>query len=169
MIFTRRKDTREKDTGPIYLTLSGLEGLKNRLERLKRSLPGLAEEVQKAAAYGDRSENAEYKEAKHNLRKTEGQIASIEDRLKRVVVISPDKNLKNVVQIGSRVKLIRNDGLERVFQILGKTETNPESGFVSNESPLGKAVLNKKVGDKFSFKLPSGGVAEYLIAEVENS
>ena len=132
MIFTRRKDTREKDTGPIYLTSSGLEDLKRRLVRLKKSLPELADEVQKAAAYGDRSENSEYKEAKYNLRKTEGQIAGIEDRLKRAVVISPDKNLKHVVQIGSKVTLVKGDGTKRIFQILGKIETNPESGLRRN-------------------------------------
>lgn len=168
MIFTRRKDTREKDIGPIYLTPSGIEDLKRKLMKLKKLLPELALEVQKAAAYGDRSENAEYKEAKHNLRRTEGQILGIEDKLKRAVVIAPNERLHDVVQIGSKVKLVRENGQTKIFQILGKIETDPELGFISNESPLGKAVLGKKIGEKIELKLPNGLVVGYLIESVEN-
>ena len=167
MIFTRRKNTRVPETGPVYLTQKGLESLKERLVKLKSSLPGLADEVQRAAAYGDRSENAEYKEAKSILRKTEGQILGIEDRLKRVELIRPDKETKDIVQLGSTVTLVREDGSTKKFQILGRSETNPEDGFISNESPLGRAVLGKKVGDKFKFVLPSGATIEYGIMKTE--
>ena len=167
MIFTRRKNTKVPETGPVYLTPEGLEDLKTRLSKLKKSLPDLADEVQKAAAYGDRSENAEYKEAKSTLRKTEGQILSIEDRLKRVSIIKPDVALKNIVQLGSIVTLVNDDGSTKKFQILGRSETNPESGCISNESPLGRAVLGKKLGDKFEFALPNGLNIEYGILKIE--
>ncbi len=169
MIFTRRKNTKVPETGPVYLTVGGLENLKNRLLKLEKILPSLIEETQKAAAYGDRSDNAEYKEAKYNLRKTEGQILSIKDRLKRVVVINPDKNPADMVQIGSTVTLAKNDGSTRKFQILGRSETNPEDGFISNESPLGLAVLGKKIGDKFKFTLPNGTTIEYGILKIEQT
>lgn len=130
-------------------------------------LPALIEETQKAAAYGDRSDNAEYKEAKYNLRRTEGQILGMEDRLKRVVIIKPDEKLKGVVQIGSNVTLRRDNGSLRNFQILGRSETNPELGFISNESPLGQSVLNKKLGDKFEFEMPNGTAAQYQIIEID--
>lgn len=168
MIFTRRKDTRVPDTGPVYLTPEGLDKLKNRLLRLKRILPALIEETQKAAAYGDRSDNAEYKEAKYNLRRTEGQILGIEDRLNRVVLIKPDEKLKGIIQIGSSVTLKRDNGSLRSFQILGRSETDPESGFISNESPLGRIILGKKLGDKFKFEMPNGTIANYEIIEIDN-
>lgn len=167
MIFTRRKDTRVKDEGPVYLTAEGLEDLKRKLAKLRKNLPELIEETQKAAAYGDRSDNAEYKEAKYNLRRTEGQILGIEDRLKRVEVIQPDKNLQNIVQIGSLVTLVLTDGTTKRFRILGRSETDPESGSISNESPLGKAVLGKKLGEKFEFSSPNGTIFEYGILKVE--
>ncbi len=167
MIFTRRKDTRVPDSGPIYLTSDGLDKLKNQLLKLRSILPSLIEETQKAAAYGDRSDNAEYKEAKYNLRRTEGQILNIEDRLKRIVIIRPDERLKGIVQIGSAVTLKRDNGSFRNFQILGRSETNPELGFISNESPLGKIVLGKKLGDKFKFVMPNEVVVEYQIVEID--
>lgn len=168
MIFTRRIDTRVRETGPVYLTEEGLERLKARLLKLKKLLPALIDETQKAAAYGDRSDNAEYKEAKHSLRRTEGQILSIEDRLKRVEVIKTDESLKGIVQIGSTVALRKADGTLKIFEILGRFETDPGSGSISNESPLGQAILGKKLGDKFNFKLPSGAEVGYEIAEVDN-
>lgn len=154
MIFTRRQDNRVPDTGPVYLTAEGIENLKKRLARLKESLPRLIEETKRTAAYGDRSDSAEYREAKSALRRANSQIIGTEDRLRRAALISPVKNL-GIVQIGSKVTLDLN-GSEKVFEIVGSIETNPGSGRISNKSPLGGALLGKKIGDIVSIKTPAG-------------
>src|SRR3989338_6076754 len=106
-----------RDTSPVHLTQDGFDRLKSQLERLKKSLPGLINETQRTAAYGDRSENAEYKEAKSLLRRTHRQIIGIEDRLKRAVIIARGPNASGSVQIGSTVTL-QIKGKKRIFEIL---------------------------------------------------
>lgn len=163
MIFSRRRDDRVRDTEPVYLTKEGLENLKKHLAKLKASLPGLAEEAQRTAAFGDRSDNAEYREAKGALRSANSGIINTEDKLKRVVLIEADNN-SGVVQIGSTV-VLDSDGTKKTFQIVGSIETNPGSGRISNKSPLGEAILGKRIGDKFSVETP-GGKKEYEIIEI---
>ena len=115
-----------RNDGPLYLTPDGLERLKNRLTRIKQSLPHLIEEASRAAAYGDRSENFEYKDAKSNLRHAHRQILTIEDQLKRASIIMPKSNKTGKIGLGSTVILETNDGTRREFQILGSFETDPE-------------------------------------------
>lgn len=163
MIFTRRRDDRIPDTGPVYLTQTGIDNLKKRLVRLKESLPRLIEETKRTAAYGDRSDSAEYREAKSALRRANSQILGTEDKLKRAVLINPDKN-SGIVQIGSTVTL-SSDGTKKTFEIVGSIETNPGSGRISNKSPLGAAVLGKKIGTKFSLETP-GGKKDYEVTGI---
>lgn len=160
MIFSRRRDDRVLDTEPVYLTKDGLDNLKKHLARLKESLPRLIEETSRTAAFGDRSDNAEYGEAKSALRRANSQIISTEDKLKRVVLIDPSRN-SGMVQIGSTV-VLKSAGTEKTYEIVGSIETNPGRGRISNISPLGKALLGKKIGDKFSMETP-GGKKEYEI------
>jgi len=108
----------------------------------------------RTAAYGDRSDNAEYREAKSALRNAHSQIAGTEDRLRRAVLINPDKN-SGIVQIGSVVTL-ESDGVEKTYEIVGSLETNPGSGRISNNSPIGEAVLGKKIGSRIIIKTPKG-------------
>lgn len=163
MIFARRQDNRVPDTGAVYLTAEGILNLKKRLARLKESLPRLIEETKRTAAYGDRSDSAEYREAKSALRRANSQIIGTEDRLRRAVLISPIKNL-GIVQIGSKVALDLN-GSEKIFEIVGSIETNPGSGRISNKSPLGEALLGKKIGDTVGIKTP-GGEKKYKIIKI---
>lgn len=163
MIFSRRRNDNVPDTEPVYLTPEGLASLKNKLARLKDSIPRLAEEARRTAAFGDRSDNAEYKEAKGALRSANFRIIETEDKLKRAALISPDKN-SAVVQIGSTV-VLKSDGTEKTYEIVGPMETNPGSGRISNKSPLGESLIGKKAGGKIIIKTP-GGEKEYIITRV---
>ncbi len=155
---------KKRDDGPVHLTEEGLRRLKERLAEVKKSLPHLIEETVKAAAYGDRSENFEYKDAKANLRRANGQILSIQDQLKRVVLIKPGVNSAGRVQLGSTVVLEVN-GEGKAFQILGSHETNPAEGRISFESPLGVALMNHVKGETVTIQTASG-LQKYRIIEV---
>jgi transcription elongation GreA/GreB family factor len=158
----RRSEKFQKpDDGPIYLTPQGFEDLKATLAHLKKVLPGYIAEAQRTAAYGDRSDNAEYKQAKGTLRRTNYRILEIEDQLKRVSIIPVGKNNSGIVSLGSTVTLELRGGERRAFQILGSHETNPSGGRISQESPLGSALLNKKVGETVVVK-----EMEYRIVDI---
>jgi transcription elongation GreA/GreB family factor len=150
---------------PVYLTPEGIRRLEARLERLKRSLPAVIEEAARTAAYGDRSDNAEYKEAKGILRRTKGQIVNIEDQLKRVVAIPSGAGAAGSIQLGSTVKL-STGGAVKVFRILGSSETDPSRGRISYTSPLGAALVGHVVGDTVIVETP-GGKQEYIVREVK--
>ena len=150
---------------PVYLTVDGLRHLEERLARLKRELPAAALEAERTAAFGDRSDNAEYKEAKGILRRTQNQIWNLEDQLKRAVVIKPEKNKEGPVQLGSTVTLESNDGSRQKFEILGTLETNPGRSRISHRSPLGAALIGRKKGETVTVQTPRGS-REYKIIEI---
>ena len=164
-IFRRRQVTANTDDGPIHLTQEGLKRLEERLARLKLSLPGFISEAQRTANFGDRSDNAEYKEAKSTLRRAHGQIWSIEDQLKRAVIIKTGRSKTGIVQLGCTVVLESKNKTRKVFQILGPHETDPGKGRISHLSPLGKALINHIKGDVVAIETPNGP-HEYLIVEV---
>ncbi len=150
---------------PIPLTREGFARLKEKLARLKENLPKLAQETGRAADYGDRSENAEYKDAKANLRRTQAQIFHLEDQLKRVTLIESPDHAHGTVELGSTVTLEAKDGKRHVFQILGSHETNPGKGKISNESPLGKALMHQREGARIEVLTPQGA-KEYTIIKI---
>src|SRR3989344_7748885 len=94
----RKPSYTAEDDEPVHLTPDGLKRLQERLARLKKAMPELANEAGRTAAYGDRSDNAEYKEAKRQLRRVHGQIFSIEDQLRRAVVIKFGRNSAGTIQ-----------------------------------------------------------------------
>jgi transcription elongation factor GreA len=158
---------------PVYLTPEGVRRLEARLARLKASLPAVIAETARTSAYGDRSDNAEYKEAKGILRRTHGQIFNIEDQLKRVVLIPSGAGVAGTIQLGSTVIVeIKKDGnasgavVRKTFRVLGSSETDPGRGRISHTSPLGAALLGHTVGDVVVVKAP-GGTQEYKIVEVK--
>ena len=158
---------------PVYLTPEGVRRLEARLARLKASLPAVIAETSRTSAYGDRSDNAEYKEAKGILRRTHGQIFNIEDQLKRVVLIPSGAGTAGTIQLGSTVIVeIKKDGVplsaaaRKTFRILGSSETDPGRGRISHTSPLGAALLGHTVGDVVVVQAP-GGTQEYKIVEVK--
>jgi transcription elongation GreA/GreB family factor len=156
---------------PVYLTPEGIKRLEARLARLKTSLPAVIEEAARTAAYGDRSDNAEYKEAKGILRRTHGQIFNIEDQLRRAVAIAPstvsgdgDAGARTI-QLGSTV-VLSSKGVTKTYRILGPSETDPSRGRISHTSPLGAALIGHSIGDVIVVQMP-GGVQEYTIAEIK--
>jgi transcription elongation factor GreA len=147
-----------------HLTQAKYNELKNKLDRLKFNRPRLAEEVKKYASDGDFSENAAYQIAKGRLRGLNQKILEIEDHLKRAVIIKPDKN-SGVIELGSSVTVATADR-EKTFLILGSSETNPKCGIISSRSPIGSALIGKKLGDQIKIKLADREI-EYKIIKIE--
>ena len=167
-------ESREDTSEPLYLTQEGLDALQKQLDRLKHNVPNLAAEAQRTAAYGDRSDNAEYKQAKGALRYAHRQIFILEDQLKRAVVIK--KSVQGVagntgaehgamVRMGSTVVLESKDGKQKKFEILGPHEADPSRGRISYLSPLGAALINHAKGDTIALVTPAGEQT-YRILEV---
>ncbi len=154
-----------RDTSPLHLTAEGINRLQERLAGLKRVLPKYIAETQRTAAFGDRSDSAEYKEAKSTLRRTHRQILAIEDQLRRAVVIMTGRNKAGTVQLGSTVVLELPGGEQKKFEIVGPHETDPTGGRISHQSPLGAALLNHAEGDLVTIKT-SGGLRDYRILEI---
>lgn len=151
---------------PVYLTPEGVTRLRARLERLKQSLPAAIDEAARTGAFGDRSDNAEYKEAKGILRRVKGQISSIEDQLKRVVEIPSGADADGTVRLGATVKVRSSrDGKILTYRILGPSETDPARGRISHTSPLGAALIGHVAGDFVVVQAP-GGTQEYRIIKV---
>ncbi len=149
----------------IYLTKEGIQKLRAELEELKGPIrKELAEKLKSAIEMGDLSENADYKKAKEDQGFLEGRIQELEQTLKRAQEIEHDENNSGVVQIGSTV-VVKEEGFEEEeFQIVGSKETDPNSGKISYESPIGKALINHKVGEIVRVKTPAGGINFKIIA-----
>ncbi len=152
----------------VMLTREGLEKLQKELKYLKEvERPEVAQKIQEALAFGDLSENAEYAAAKDRQAFVEGRILSIEKILENYELIEDGKKKDGVVSVGSKVKIKdmkTKTTLE--FTIVGSPETDPLSGKISRNSPLGKALLGKKRGEVISVKVPAG-LAKYKILKVE--
>lgn len=160
-----------RDESPIPMTQQAYQRLKERLTTLKNSLPEQIATTKAAAELGDRSENAEYQISKGRLRGTHRQILIIEDQLKRAVIIQPDNSGK--IQLGSTVILqTHNETTNNLkpekltFQILGSFETNPGKGVISDQSPLGKALIGHRVGDEISLEIEAKE-RKYRILEIK--
>lgn len=143
----------------------GIEKLKEELNDLKTvRRRELAKRIEEAKALGDLSENAEYHEAKDELGFVEGRILEIEDIMKNVAVIEHEKGEAGVVHVGSTV-VLETGGKEKTYTIVGSNEANPIAGKISNESPIGEALLGKREGDEVTVEAP-GGMTVYKIKKV---
>jgi transcription elongation factor GreA len=145
---------------PQYISKEGFEDQKKELEDLKIKRKEIAARLEEAKALGDLSENQEYLAAREAQAFNEGKILESEQLLKEAIIIDKDKK-SLVVQIGSSVQ-VKNNGNQRNFLIVGSQEANPSLGKISNESPLGRAFLGKKAGEKVKVETP-GGEVEYEI------
>lgn len=141
-----------------FLTREGFEKLEAELDYLKNvRRPEVAEAIHDAKMDGDVSENAGYDEAKRQQAFLEGRIMTIEGMLKNAVIIETN-GPSDKVNLGSRVT-VQEDGYEpETYVIVGSAEADPGVGRISNESPLGKALLGRRVGDQVQFKAPAGTV-----------
>jgi len=166
MRIPRRKadELKKRDNGPVYLTKAGFERLQRTLMRIKRSLPELIDATAEAAAAGDRSDNAAYTSSKAALRRAHWRILEVEDELKRAVIIAPGPDAHGAVKLGSTVTLEMN-GERKKFEIVGPKETDPDAGRVSQESPLGAALIGKKSGDTAAITTTTG-LKKYRIIKI---
>lgn len=147
-----------------YLSPEGIEKIKIELQDLKtKKRQEIAKRLQEAKDLGDLSENAEYFEAKEAQSLNENRIAELEDLLKNAVVIKAS-NSEDIVKIGSTIEVKTGSSTE-IFNIVGSAEAKPQEGKISNESPLGRAFLNKKIGDEVDIKTP-GGIVKYKIIKI---
>jgi transcription elongation factor GreA len=140
----------------FYLTADGLQALKDELQELTTTKRGdIAQRLKEAKADGDLSENAMYDAARDEQSFVEGRISEIEHILKHAAVISNKGNSQ--VALGSKVHVELEEG-EQEYVIVGSTEANPDKGFISDQSPIGKALLGKKPGDEVQVDVPSGTI-----------
>ncbi len=142
----------------VVLTYEGLKKLEEELEFLKSSKRReIADKIKQAMTYGDISENAEYDEAKNEQAHLENRIAQLESMLKHAKIIDEDDVNTDKVSIGSKVKLKYLDtDEEATYYIVGSTEANPGKSKISNESPVGSALLGHSTGDVIEAKVPDG-------------
>lgn len=148
-----------------YLSPEGIEALKKELQELKtKKRQEIARRLQEAKDLGDLSENAEYFEAKEAQSLNENHIAELEELLKNTVIIETS-SAEDMVRVGSTIEVKSNNGAE-IFKIVGSAEAKPQEGKISNESPLGRAFLGRKIGDEVEIKTP-GGVTKYKIIKIE--
>jgi transcription elongation factor GreA len=151
--------------GKVLLTTEGLEKLKSELEHLREvHRPEVLERLQRAKELSDTVDNAEYEEAKNEQAFVEGRIMTLERMIKHAEVIPVEKSRLAYVRLGSTVKVRNSDGTERTYTIVGKTESNPTQGKISNESPVGKALLGRHVGEEVEIQVPKGLIRVRVLA-----
>lgn len=151
----------------VVLTYEGLKNLEQELEFLKGvKRREVAERIKQALSFGDLSENSEYDEAKNEQAQVETKIAQIENMLKHAKVIDEDEVNTESVSLGSKVKLLDMEFNEEVeYYIVGSTEANPSKSKISNESPVGSALMGKSRGNVVEVAVPDG-VIKFKILEI---
>ena len=144
----------------IVLTDEGLKNLEDELEQLKTvKRKEVAEKIKVALSFGDLSENSEYDEAKNEQAFVESRIAVLEAMLKNVRILDMDELSTEEIRVGAKVRLKDIEFDEEVtYSIVGSTEADPNNGRISNESPIGKAMIGHKVGDKVTVETPGGDI-----------
>lgn len=151
----------------IYVSKEGFEKLQNDLEHLKTvKRVEVAEAIKKARAYGDLSENSEYDEAKNEQGEIESKIAQLEETLQNAVILE-DKDLKtDRVNVGTKVRIYDLEhGQEYEYSIVGVTEADPFENKISDDSPIGKALLGCRRGDTVTVEAPKG-ILRFNIMEI---
>ncbi len=142
-----------------YLTAEGAEELRRELDELVNvQRPRLAQQLKEAIAQGDLSENADYIDAKEQQAFLEGRILYLERLLSTAKIIdeTPNPDAPNIVQLGSEVTIQAEDEEPETYRIVGVAEADPRNGKISNESPLGSALLGRRKGEKVSVVTPAG-------------
>lgn len=142
-----------------YLTEAGAKKLAEELQHLvSTERPRVVQEVADAAAQGDRSENAEYIYGKKRLREIDRRIRFIQKRLDRAVVVKPEDTDQSSVRFGARVTIEDEDGKQSTYEIVGPDEADPSARRISFESPIGRALMKKRVGDVTTVRRPAGEI-----------
>lgn len=158
--------TQATDEKTIFVTKEGLKQLEDELAYLKTTRRReVAKRLEEAISYGDLSENSEYEEAKNEQAFVEGRVLEVEDMIKNAKVIATGKHGK-VVELGSTVVIRRlkpREGEDEEYTIVGSTEADPLNHRISNESPIGAALLEHKQGDEVEVRVPAGKVVYKLV------
>jgi transcription elongation factor GreA len=152
------------NTKTTYVSREGLDKLREELnEMVTLRRPEIAQRIHDAKEHGDLTENAEYEDAKNEQAFVEGRIQALETIIKNATLIDEHTSTDHV-QVGSTVKVNGDDGTQ-TFMIVGSTEAKPADGRISNESPVGRALLGRRKGDKVVVKVPAGDFS-YTILEI---
>jgi transcription elongation factor GreA len=148
----------------VKLTREGFEKLKAEVEELQTNRRHeVAERIKEAREFGDISENSEYDDAKNEQAMLEARIAQLEERLRDAVVIEADDLSVDVVSLGATVTIDGPVG-KQTYQIVGSPESNPDEGRLSNESPIGKAILGHKKGENVDVVTPNGPIKVKIVS-----
>jgi len=150
----------------VPMLAEGYEKLIADLKMLRAERPRIVDAIEEARAHGDLSENAEYHAAKERQGQVEAQIAEIEDRVTRAQIIDPTTLSGDRVVFGATITVLDEDEKSARYQIVGQTESDARVGRISYDSPLGRALIGKKVGEEVEVTVPSGD-RFYLIEKVE--
>lgn len=149
----------------VYITKEGLAHLEAELEHLISSRrPEIAEKIKQAREAGTEN-NVEYDDAKNDQAFVEGRILILEDTIRNAAIIESPES-PGIVDLGNTVLIHNQDGKIEQFTIVGSTEADPVNGKISNESPVGRALLGKRVGDEIEVAIPAGAVLKLSIMEV---
>lgn len=157
-----------KDGKEFFVTKEGLSNLQEELERLKSvKRAEINDRLKEARSFGDLSENSEYDEAKNEQAINESRIAELEEQLKHARVLDESQLSGESVHVGLGVKIqdLSDDSVEE-YRIVGLTEADPLAGKISDESPVGKALLGHAVGDTVEVTLPTGHVVNYKLLDI---
>lgn len=149
------------------LTQDGINELKAELAKLNQRRKKVAERLKIAREFGDLSENAEYHAAREEQVQVEARVAEIENVLKNVHIIDTSKKHLSKVQLGAKVRVTNGEGKEQQLYLVGSVEANPLENKISDESPLGQALLNKRIGDQVTVNIHNGTTTTYIINSID--
>ena len=148
---------------PVYVSAQGLKKLEAELEELRtKGRAEVAERIHNAMEFGDFSENSELEQAKNDQAFLEGRILSLEQMLKNAVTIDQNGH-HDRVEVGSKV-IVESDGEKTEYVIVGSDEAAPAEGRISNESPVGKALIGHRAGEKVRLSVPAGSIEVRIVA-----
>ena len=151
---------------PQYVSADGLKKLQAELEELRTTKrQEVADRIHAAMEFGDYSENSELEQAKNDQAFLEGRIMTLEQTIKNAVLIDETEK-HDLVEIGSKVT-IEADGHKENYVIVGSAEASPAEGKISNESPVGQAIMGRKKGETVGVTTPRGSVIEYVILSIK--
>ncbi len=150
----------------VPMLAEGYERLTADLKAYRAERPKIVDAIEEARAHGDLSENAEYHAAKERQGQVEAQIAELEDRISRAQIIDPASLSGDRIVFGATVTLLDEDDKPVKYQIVGQTEADAKQGRISYNSPLGRALISRKVGDEIEVTVPSGDKF-YLVEKIE--
>lgn len=150
----------------VPMLAEGYEMLLANLKALRLERPLIVDAIEEARAHGDLSENAEYHAAKERQGQVEAQISDLEDRLSRSQIIDPTTLSGDRIVFGATVTVLDDDDKPQRYQIVGQAEADAKNGRISYDSPLGRALIDKKVGEDVEVTVPSGD-RSYYVEKVE--